>query len=537
MIYEDAERKIAMSYKKKVSWICGLILTAGMLAFLPADVRAEEETADTTEVATIPEHISISGQDVSGMTAEQAQQVVNDYLKKYGDVEFTLVAGEKSVTADGEDIGLTAKNSDVVDKALNYGKKGHLAERYKAGKDLEEGVQKDFSISLTADIGTARAYLESKNAKLSIKAVNNGLMRQNGKFTYVAGTTGVTVLMDKSAVAIADFIAAQWDGSDATIPLVTEVEEPKGTQEELTQVKDVLGSYSTDFSTSAAGRAKNVKNGAEKLNGTVLYPGDTLSVYEAVSPFDEANGYALAGSYENGTTVETYGGGICQVSTTLYNAVMRAELEIVTRAAHSMIVNYVEPSMDAAIAGTAKDFQFKNNKETPVYIEGYTSGGMLYFNIYGKETRDPNRKVIYQSEVTSQTDPVTEYVTDASLPVGTIKTTQKSHTGYTARLWKIVTVNGVEESRKVYNNSKYKASNKIVSVGTGSATPEAAAAISNAVATQDEATIRAAVDQWKNGGVTTPSTGTVTDPSNNQVPAEGAEQGPNSETLQDTGVR
>ena len=123
------------------------------------------------------------------------------------------------------------------------------------------------------------------------------------------------------------------------------------------------------------------------VDGLVVYPGETISVSEAIGPTTAENGYYPAGSYENGTTVETYGGGICQVSTTLYNAVIRAELEIVTRAAHSMIVSYVEPSMDAAIADGIKDLQFKNNQETPIYIEGYTSGGIIYFNIYGKETR------------------------------------------------------------------------------------------------------------------------------------------------------
>ena len=439
------------------------------------------------------------------MTADEANQVVADYLSRYGDVEFTLQAGEKSVTADGEDIGLTAKNADVVTRALNYGKEGNLVSRYKANKDMENGVKKDFAISLTADINTAKTYLDENSDELNIKAVNNGLKRENGSFTYVEGSSGVTVLTDQSAVLIADYISAQWSGENATIDLITEVTEPKGTREELAQVQDVLGSFETDFSSSSSARKKNVRTGAEKLNGIVLYPGDTLSVYEAVSPFDAENGYALAPSYENGTTVDSYGGGICQVSTTLYNAVMRAELEIVTRSAHSMIVTYVEPSMDAAIAGTFKDLQFKNNQETPIYIEGYTNGGTLGFRIYGKETRPDNRKVTFESEVTSQTDPVREFVASQDLPVGTIKKTQSSHTGYTARLWKIVTVDGVEESRKVYNNSTYKASNEIYSVGLANASPEAAAAINNAIATQNEDTIRATVSQWANGG-TAPQT-------------------------------
>ena len=501
--------------------------TAGFLLLSPvtgkaqessgtADETSQEDTgadaaesagdeADTAEPGTIPENIFISGQNVSGMTADEANQVVADYLSGYGDVEFTLQAGEKSVTADGEDIGLTAKNADVVTRALNYGKEGNLVSRYKANKDMENGGKKDFAISLTADINTAKTYLDENSDELNIKAVNNGLKRENGSFTYVEGSSGVTVLTDQSAVLIADYISAQWSGENATIDLITEVTEPKGTREELAQVQDVLGSFETDFSSSSSARKKNVRTGAEKLNGIVLYPGDTLSVYEAVSPFDAENGYALAPSYENGTTVDSYGGGICQVSTTLYNAVMRAELEIVTRSAHSMIVTYVEPSMDAAIAGTFKDLQFKNNQETPIYIEGYTNGGTLGFRIYGKETRPDNRKVTFESEVTSQTDPVREFVASQDLPVGTIKKTQSSHTGYTARLWKIVTVDGVEESRKVYNNSTYKASNEIYSVGLANASPEAAAAINNAIATQNEDTIRATVSQWANGG-TAPQT-------------------------------
>lgn len=501
--------------------------TAGFLLLSPVTGKAQESSgtanetsqedtgadaaesagdeADTAETGTIPENIFISGQNVSGMTADEANQVVADYLSRYGDVEFTLQAGEKSVTADGEDIGLTAKNADVVTRALNYGKEGNLVSRYKANKDMENGVKKDFAISLTADINTAKTYLDENSDELNIKAVNNGLKRENGSFTYVEGSSGVTVLTDQSAVLIADYISAQWSGENATIDLITEVTEPKGTREELAQVQDVLGSFETDFSSSSSARKKNVRTGAGKLNGIVLYPGDTLSVYEAVSPFDAENGYALAPSYENGTTVDSYGGGICQVSTTLYNAVMRAELEIVTRSAHSMIVTYVEPSMDAAIAGTFKDLQFKNNQETPIYIEGYTNGGTLGFRIYGKETRPDNRKVTFESEVTSQTDPVREFVASQDLPVGTIKKTQSSHTGYTARLWKIVTVDGVEESRKVYNNSTYKASNEIYSVGLANASPEAVAAINNAIATQNEDTIRATVSQWANGG-TAPQT-------------------------------
>lgn len=497
------------NWKRRIPLFLGALAVIGVTLIYPQQVRAQEQVEENrdagVETQIIPQHISISGRDVSGMTAEEANKVLSDYLAQYHDIEFTLKAGEKSITADGESIGLTAKNSDVVQRALNYGKEGNLTARYKANKDIEAGIKKDFAISLTADINTVKGFLEKKSSSLNVPVVNNGLTRKSGAFEYIPGSAGVTVLTDKSAVAVADYIASDWDGTNASIALITEIVEPKGTQEELSQIQDLLGAYHTDFSTSAAGRKKNVTNGAAKLNGTVLYPGETLSVYEKVSPFTAENGYGLGGAYENGTTVESYGGGICQVSTTLYNAVMRAELEIVTRAAHSMVVSYVEPSMDAAIAGTYKDFQFKNNQETPIYIEGYTSGGVLYFNIYGKETRPSNREVSFISEVLEQTDPVTEFAVAEDLPVGTIKKTQSSHTGYKARLWKVVTVGGKEESRKVYNNSTYKVSNKIMAVGLAGASPEAAAAIKNAIATQNEEVIRSTVSQWSGGAATQPA--------------------------------
>lgn len=183
-----------------------------------------------------------------------------------------------------------------------------------------------------------------------------------------------------------------WDGSANEIELVTNTVQPRGSKEELSKIKDNLGGFSTDFSSSAAGRAANVKNACSLINGSVIYPGEQFSVYEVISPITTDNGYQIAGAYENGQVVDSVGGGVCQVATTLYNAVIRAELEIVQRYNHSMIVSYVKPSDDAAIAGTYKDLKFKNNLDNPVYIEGYCSGGVITFNVYGVETRPANRK-------------------------------------------------------------------------------------------------------------------------------------------------
>lgn len=455
--------------------------------------KKDSSANEDSDEKTIPEGITIEGQDVSGQTVEKAQKTVESTLGNNKSTVFKLVAGEKSVDATGKDLDLCIKNEDVAQRAANYGNEGNPLYRFKAHKDVESGRGKDFKVSLTAKNASVAKYLEKNKASLDTRVINNGLKRVDGNFQYVPGTQGKIVDVNQSADKIADYISKGWDGNNSQIDLVVETKDPIGSQEELQSVHDKLGTYNTDFSSSAAGRAKNVRNGCEKINGSIIYPGETFSVTEAVTPFTAENGYELAGSYENGTTVETYGGGICQVSSTLYNAVIRAELEIVQRNNHSMIVSYVPKSADAAIAEGILDFKFKNNQSTPIYIEGYCEGGKIYFSVYGKETRDPNRTIDFVSEETSKTDPGITFKYDSTKPAGTMTKEQGPHTGYTARLWKVVSVNGQEQSRNVFNNSTYKPGNTIYAIGSAGLAPDAKARIDAAIATNDEGAVRAAI--------------------------------------------
>ena len=160
------------------------------------------------------------------------------------------------------------------------------------------------------------------------------------------------------------------------------------------------------------------------------------------------------------------GGVICQVSTTLYNAVLLSELEVTERHNHSMIVTYVDPSADAAIAESAgKDFKFINNTEHPIYIDGYCENKKITFTIYGVETRPSNREVIYESGILSVINPDHEVIyTNVAMPIGQV-VTQSAHIGYKAQLWKIVKENGVEVSREQINSSSYKMVPRTATVG------------------------------------------------------------------------
>lgn len=482
---------------KKLKWILSLavfVLAVAALAGASGIARAEENTQNV-----IPSKVYIGDVAIGGMTEEEAKQAVQEDIDNKLKAQIVLRAGDSQTSVTAKELGVQWANTHITGEAANIGKIGNLIRRYKDMKDLEH-EDKVYDVEYSVDETVLQAWLDANAASLNQDAVDNGLKREDGEFVFVPGQEGIEVDVEKSAEMIADYFTGNWNESDGEISLAANVVEPRCSEEELRSIKDVLGSYSTNFGDSSTGRAKNVTTATGKIDGTILYPGEQFSVYDAIAPLDASGGYELAGAYENGTTVESYGGGVCQVSTTLYNAAIRAELEITQRSNHSMLVSYVQPSMDAAIAGTYKDLKFVNSLDTPIYIEGYTQGKTVYFNIFGKETRPANRKVDFVSETLEEIMPAPKFEASAD-PVGVINQTQKKHVGNTARLWKIVTVDGKEESREVFNTSKYNASPDIYSVGTATSNPDAAYAITTAIETQDEATIRAAAEQWNDGAI------------------------------------
>ena len=203
--------------------------------------------------------------------------------------------------------------------------------------------------------------------------------------------------------------------------------------------------------------------------------------------------------------VETFGGGICQVSSTLYNAVIRAELQVDERSSHSMIVNYVDLSSDAAISGTSKDFKFTNNTDYPIYIEGYTTEDkQVTFNIYGVETRPENRKVEFESVELSKTEPVEDkLIADPSKPVGYISV-QSAHIGYSGELWKIVKIDGEEKERVRLNKSHYAMAPRTATVGTGGADAAVSAALAAAMQTNNIDVVKNTIAQLKAAAAAAP---------------------------------
>lgn len=425
--------------------------------------------------AVVPQGISVSGEDVGGLWEEEAKQKAEEIAASMKAQSITLDVDGTAVDITAEGLGYDWANPNVVEDTVKEYHTGNIIQRYMKQKDVSR-TPVDLAIRLEADERTVQSVLGQLCTPLERAAMDASITRENGRFVVTPSQTGIVVDLAVTTAMVREEIQKGLK-EPVHITAAVAVSEPAKTTEMLSQIQDVLGTFSTDFSSSSRARATNLQVGSSKINGRVLMPGETLSGYECMQPFTTANGYATAAAYENGQVVDSVGGGVCQIATTLYNAALFAELEITQRQNHSMIVTYVPPSNDAAIAGTYKDIKVTNPYDTPIYVEGGTSGRTLTFTIYGKETRPANRTLKFQSETLSvhgAGDPITKV--DPSLAPGARVRVQSAHQGLKSRLWKCVYIDGVETERTLLHTDTYNASKAVYRVGPPAPVPAPAPA-------------------------------------------------------------
>ncbi len=458
---------------KKTFWAAGgsALLLSILLAF-PASAQPK-----------LPEGMSAGECSLGGMTRDEAEQAINDYVAGLASRKVTLDMGQEKADTTAGELGLFWSNEEEVGAAMDEYLSSNLIQQYMKTVDLKTAPQ-SIPLETSVEEGMVKAFIESRYSGLVQEPQDASIVRENGEFIVTPSVAGTVIDVEATNAALQEAFQASLDEAVEVKAAITE-SQPRITTEDLETIGDLLGSFSTDFSSSSSARATNLQVGAGKINGHVLMPGETLSGYECLQPFTTANGYKNAASYENGQVVDSIGGGVCQLATTLYNAALQAELEITQRQNHSMIVTYVQPSMDAAIAGTVKDIKITNNYSTPIYVEGYTEGRTLTFAIYGKETRPANREVKYVSETLSRTSPGNpQEIVDASLAPGARVKVQSAHYGLTSRLWKCVYIDGEEVEKTLLNSDSYAASKAIYRVGPAVAAVVPPAAVETPAETQ-----------------------------------------------------
>lgn len=477
--------------RRRTANLCGLFFVCFLLVFgivyFSLYLKVNQVPKDK-----ICSGVLIGQVDVSGLTAEQAQKAVDEKQEEYRKLNFTFAAGEKSASASLEELGFDiSKEEKLIKKAVEYGNDGSVWSRYSKLRKLKK-EQKVFQPTYQVDQEKTAKLLKERVSGLFSGASDASITRTNGSFVITDEVEGLELNSEATIKEINKFLNKKWEGTNGTIKVVSKTHKPKVTRADLETIQDKLGSFST-YCGSGQTRVTNIIRGAELINGTVLMPGEEFSAGQTMMPFTKENQYVEAGAYENGEVVQSLAGGICQVSTTLYNAALNAELDILSRQPHSMIVAYVKPSRDAAIAGDYKDLKIRNNYDTPIFIEGFILNGNVNFNIYGKETRPAGRTLEFISESVSEKDPEKEFSEQSDAKLGQIKENISTHRGIEARLWKVVYENGKEVSRDIINRSTYKSSPTKVTVGTASSNAEYTKIVRDAIKTQDEAKIKAAI--------------------------------------------
>lgn len=258
-------------------------------------------------------------------------------------------------------------------------------------------------------------------------------------------------------------------GERATIP--ANIVKPAKTKSQLEAnlFTTTIGTYSSDFSSSSENRASNVKKAAEAVNGKILMPGDVFSYNGTIGNPSLANGYKVAPVFENGKKSEGVGGGVCQVSSTLYCAVLYADLDVVERHNHSLTVGYVPNGQDATVAYGSLDFRFKNSTDYPVKVNAVVNGRKLTISLLGAK-RENDRKIEISNKTVSTIQPTQTETKDASLPAGTRKVTSSGKKGYVVDTYKTVYENGTQKSSNKITRSTYKMVPAEVVVGTKGST-------------------------------------------------------------------
>lgn len=427
---------------KNKKLLIAVYTTVAALIVVTAGLGITVSALNSKPEGIICEGISVNGIAMGGKTEKEAKKLLSDYVKKVKGQELVI-----SVTENGEvqglesipykDLGVKEKSNSIVEEIAGIGEKGNIIDRYKAIKSTREN-KPEYNVEFKYDDKKIDKFINDIAKKYEISPEDAELRREAGKFIVTGGKNGRSFDKKTAAAQVKDSLEQHLDelasNSSAApeLEFVLTTQKPKYDKEALSMVTDLLGSFTTRYN-PAGGRGQNVTNGCRLINGSLVMPGETLSANKKMEPYTVQNGYGMGTAYVNGKVVPDMGGGICQVSSTLYNAVLFSELDVVQRFNHSLSVDYVSLARDAAIAGTWKDFVFKNTSKYPIYIEGITNGGNITFNVYGHETRDvAHRKVDFSSVVLSREN------------------------GSKAQLYKLIYENGVLKEKVLVNTSVYK---------------------------------------------------------------------------------
>lgn len=337
---------------------------------------------------TFYQNTHVNGVDISGLTKEEANNVLQTKLIENVDkIDITLKSGEKEWKIDGNDFEIVGNFENSLNKLINYGREGNIFQKKKIeNKIKDEGL--NLYISYTELLGGIDEKVDSIIKEIEKPATYSSLIfnpNSNEMFTIKKGENGYKVDREVLANEL-DKALSNSEKSIIDIPFKEIV--PETNLEQLLEQIKLRAKYTTNISKSTQNRKDNIKTALSSFNGMIVYPEQTVSFNNTTGPRTKENGYKNAPIIFNGSYVSGAGGGVCQASSTLYNAVIRADLEVLQVTHHSLPASYVPLSFDAMVSEGYSDLVFKNNQSCPIYIKAYCDNENAVVEIYGQPLED-----------------------------------------------------------------------------------------------------------------------------------------------------
>ncbi|SFU47283.1 Vancomycin resistance protein YoaR, contains peptidoglycan-binding and VanW domains [Clostridium sp. DSM 8431] len=337
--------------------------------------------------------IKINELDLSGMTKEEAEEKLNNTygsLLQSKKIDFVVNGSTYNYTYGDIDGKYMIENT--VDKALTFGKDKNFYEKYSLIKN-----NKNNTYNIELEFNYNKEKLDSIKEEVSnlvqINAKSADIEISNSQIKLIPSQNGYEIDKEDFDSKVNSFIENN-NGKDTEMNINGSVIEPRITTDDLAKITGKMSSYSTTYTVGE--RGKNLELASSLIDGMILMPGETFS-YDEITQKGRGN-YTYANGYINGKVEKVEAGGICQVSSTLYRAVMRANIKSIERHNHMMTVGYAAPGLDATVSWGYLDYKFANTYDFPIYIEAIYGGGNVTFNIYG----DPSALNGFTYDITAQ---------------------------------------------------------------------------------------------------------------------------------------
>ncbi len=452
--------------------LCMLSVLLLLCSFMVAEIRGYAgflQKKQHVDRATFYPGVSVESVDLSQMTLEQAQAEWAARDQRARDaLTLKLVLGERTWDVDAESLGYHSNYEQAITSAWSVGRYGTLEERYQVVNSLtSDDWRRDFPVERGLDENHALQGLTPLANALSVPVVNAAVLDFNEKdrsFTFTDSRPGAEVDPNE----LLDSIKKAAASGARTVRINRREVPPLDTARTLADTYGQISSASTDAGFSTSNRLANLKLSTAGLNGLRIEPGETFSFNKTLGKRTAKKGYKPAGAYENGITTNQLGGGICQVSTTLFNAVAKADMKIVERAPHSRPSSYVGLGKDAAVNWPNQDFRFTNTSDYPIYITASLSKSKkVQMAVYGKKL--PGGVTIQiTSEKTAEYPAKADQVTkDPNLLPGERVVVEAARNGYRAVTYRVyLDAKGKQLKKVELCKSYYAPSGAIVRVGT-----------------------------------------------------------------------